>query len=140
MDFDFDGDLQLFQRETRAWVDREAPKAWARELENIATLHPDALYLELGPGAVLKGLAEEVAMGTALVATTARRPTATARVDRVFKRVPASMGLPSSGRLMAAQSDPHNSELEEFVLDAQPACTAARGAILRQAEGVPDAA
>ena len=33
MDFEFDDELQLFQRETRAWVDREAPKAWARELE-----------------------------------------------------------------------------------------------------------
>jgi len=33
MDFALDEELQLFQKETRAWVDRECPKAWARELE-----------------------------------------------------------------------------------------------------------
>lgn len=38
-----------------------APVQWARELEHIAALHPDALYVELGPGAVLKGLAKKIA-------------------------------------------------------------------------------
>ena len=33
MDFELGEDLALFQQETRAWVDREAPKSWARELE-----------------------------------------------------------------------------------------------------------
>jgi len=38
-----------------------APVQWARELEHIAMLHPDALYVEMGPGAVLKGLAKKIA-------------------------------------------------------------------------------
>jgi [acyl-carrier-protein] S-malonyltransferase len=38
-----------------------APVQWARELESIALLHPDALYVEMGPGAVLKGLAKKIA-------------------------------------------------------------------------------
>jgi [acyl-carrier-protein] S-malonyltransferase len=38
-----------------------APVQWARELEHIAALHPDALYVEMGPGAVLKGLAKKIA-------------------------------------------------------------------------------
>ena len=38
-----------------------SPVQWARELENIATLHPEALYVEMGPGAVLKGLAKKIA-------------------------------------------------------------------------------
>jgi [acyl-carrier-protein] S-malonyltransferase len=38
-----------------------APVQWARELENIAVLHPDALYVEMGPGTVLKGLAKKIA-------------------------------------------------------------------------------
>jgi [acyl-carrier-protein] S-malonyltransferase len=38
-----------------------APVQWARELENIAVLHPDALYVEMGPGTVLKGLARKIA-------------------------------------------------------------------------------
>ena len=38
-----------------------APVQWARELEHIAVLHPDALYVEMGPGAVLKGLAKKIA-------------------------------------------------------------------------------
>ena len=44
MDFDFDVDLQFFQRETRAWVDREAPKAWARELEKHEHEWPFELF------------------------------------------------------------------------------------------------
>jgi [acyl-carrier-protein] S-malonyltransferase len=38
-----------------------SPVQWARELEHIAALHPDALYVEMGPGAVLKGLAKKIA-------------------------------------------------------------------------------
>ena len=38
-----------------------APVQWARELEHIAMLHPEALYVEMGPGTVLKGLAKKIA-------------------------------------------------------------------------------
>ena len=38
-----------------------APVQWQRELENLAALHPDALYVEMGPGSVLKGLARKIA-------------------------------------------------------------------------------
>jgi [acyl-carrier-protein] S-malonyltransferase len=38
-----------------------APVQWQRELESLAALHPDALYVEMGPGAVLKGLARKIA-------------------------------------------------------------------------------
>jgi [acyl-carrier-protein] S-malonyltransferase len=38
-----------------------APVQWARELEHIAVLHPEALYVEMGPGTVLKGLAKKIA-------------------------------------------------------------------------------
>ena len=33
MDFELDEELQFFQKETHDWVERECPKAWARELE-----------------------------------------------------------------------------------------------------------
>lgn len=38
-----------------------SPVQWARELEHIAVLHPNALYVEMGPGTVLKGLAKKIA-------------------------------------------------------------------------------
>lgn len=38
-----------------------APVQWQREMENLAALHPDALYVEMGPGSVLKGLARKIA-------------------------------------------------------------------------------
>jgi [acyl-carrier-protein] S-malonyltransferase len=38
-----------------------APVQWSREIELIAALHPDALYVEMGPGAVLKGLIKKIA-------------------------------------------------------------------------------
>ncbi len=38
-----------------------APVQWTRELEAIAAVHPDALYVEMGPGSVLKGLAKKIA-------------------------------------------------------------------------------
>ncbi len=44
MNFEFDEELQLFQKETRAWVDRECPKAWARELEKNETEWPYELF------------------------------------------------------------------------------------------------
>jgi len=34
---------------------------WTRTIESIALLHPDALYLEMGPGSVLKGLVKKIA-------------------------------------------------------------------------------
>jgi acyl-CoA dehydrogenase len=44
MDFDLGEDLALFQQETRAWVDREAPKSWARELERNEAEWPFELF------------------------------------------------------------------------------------------------
>jgi [acyl-carrier-protein] S-malonyltransferase len=44
-----------------------APVQWARELESIAALHPDAIYVEMGPGAVLKGLAKKIAPNVKVV-------------------------------------------------------------------------
>jgi [acyl-carrier-protein] S-malonyltransferase len=38
-----------------------APVQWSREIELLAALHPDALYVEMGPGAVLKGLLKKIA-------------------------------------------------------------------------------
>jgi [acyl-carrier-protein] S-malonyltransferase len=38
-----------------------SPVQWTREVETIAALHPDALYVEMGPGAVLKGLVKKIA-------------------------------------------------------------------------------
>ena len=38
-----------------------APVQWARAMEGVALLYPDALYVEMGPGAVLKGLMKKIA-------------------------------------------------------------------------------
>jgi [acyl-carrier-protein] S-malonyltransferase len=38
-----------------------APVQWTREVELLASLYPDALYIEMGPGAVLKGLVKKIA-------------------------------------------------------------------------------
>jgi [acyl-carrier-protein] S-malonyltransferase len=38
-----------------------APVQWQREIETLALLYPDALYVEMGPGSVLKGLAKKIA-------------------------------------------------------------------------------
>ena len=38
-----------------------APVQWTREVESIAAVHPDALYVEMGPGSVLKGLVKKIA-------------------------------------------------------------------------------
>jgi [acyl-carrier-protein] S-malonyltransferase len=38
-----------------------APVQWTRAIETIALLHPRALFVEMGPGAVLKGLVKKIA-------------------------------------------------------------------------------
>jgi [acyl-carrier-protein] S-malonyltransferase len=37
-----------------------APVQWTRAIESIALLHPGALFVEMGPGAVLKGLVKKI--------------------------------------------------------------------------------
>ncbi|MFL5618806.1 MAG: ACP S-malonyltransferase [Gemmatimonadaceae bacterium] len=37
-----------------------APVQWTRSIESIALRHPGALYVEMGPGAVLKGLVKKI--------------------------------------------------------------------------------
>ena len=37
-----------------------APVQWTRTIESIALLHPRALFVEMGPGAVLKGLVKKI--------------------------------------------------------------------------------
>ncbi|MEO7458409.1 MAG: ACP S-malonyltransferase, partial [Gemmatimonadaceae bacterium] len=44
-----------------------SPVQWTRELEAIAAVHPDALYVEMGPGSVLKGLAKKIAPSLTVV-------------------------------------------------------------------------
>lgn len=38
-----------------------APVQWTREMEALTLVHPDALYVEMGPGTVLKGLMKKIA-------------------------------------------------------------------------------
>ena len=38
-----------------------APVQWTREMEAITLVHPDAVYVEMGPGTVLKGLMKKIA-------------------------------------------------------------------------------
>jgi [acyl-carrier-protein] S-malonyltransferase len=38
-----------------------SPVQWTREVETMAALYPNALYVEMGPGAVLKGLVKKIA-------------------------------------------------------------------------------
>lgn len=38
-----------------------SPVQWAREMEALTSLHPDAIFAELGPGTVLKGLMKKIA-------------------------------------------------------------------------------
>ncbi len=46
----------------RVLVDQlTAPVQWTREVEALASRFPEALYLELGPGSVLKGLVRKIA-------------------------------------------------------------------------------
>lgn len=44
-----------------------SPVQWSREIEALAVRHPDALYVEMGPGAVLKGLAKKIAPSLTVV-------------------------------------------------------------------------
>jgi acyl-CoA dehydrogenase len=44
MNFELDEEMQLFQKEIRAWVDRETPKAYARELEKKEGEWPFGLF------------------------------------------------------------------------------------------------
>ena len=44
-----------------------APVQWTREVEAITTRFPDALYVEMGPGAVLKGLVKKIAPAAKVV-------------------------------------------------------------------------
>jgi [acyl-carrier-protein] S-malonyltransferase len=43
-----------------------APVQWTRTIESLAALHPDALFVELGPGTVLKGLVKKIARDVAV--------------------------------------------------------------------------
>jgi [acyl-carrier-protein] S-malonyltransferase len=38
-----------------------APVQWTRSIESLVLLHPDAIFVEMGPGAVLKGLVKKIA-------------------------------------------------------------------------------
>ncbi len=44
-----------------------APVQWTREVEALAGLHPEALFVEMGPGTVLKGLVKKIAPGVNVV-------------------------------------------------------------------------
>jgi len=44
-----------------------APVQWTREMEAIALIHGDALFVEMGPGAVLKGLMKKIAPSVTVV-------------------------------------------------------------------------
>jgi len=44
-----------------------SPVQWSREVEALALLHPDALYVEMGPGSVLKGLVKKIAPSLTVV-------------------------------------------------------------------------
>jgi acyl-CoA dehydrogenase len=47
MDFDLSDELQLFRSTAREWVEREAPKSWARELERREGEYPFELWERL---------------------------------------------------------------------------------------------
>lgn len=44
-----------------------SPVQWAREMEALTSLHPDAIYAEMGPGSVLKGLMKKIAPSVTVV-------------------------------------------------------------------------
>ena len=44
-----------------------SPVQWTREIEALALRHPDALYVEMGPGTVLKGLVKKIAPSLTVV-------------------------------------------------------------------------
>ncbi|MDB4916321.1 MAG: malonyl CoA-acyl carrier protein transacylase [Gemmatimonadetes bacterium] len=45
-----------------------SPVQWVREMESLTTLHPEAVYVEMGPGSVLKGLMKKIAPAVNVVA------------------------------------------------------------------------
>jgi len=45
-----------------------APVLWSKVVRNIASAFPDALYVEMGPGAVLSGLVPRLVPGAKAVA------------------------------------------------------------------------
>jgi len=49
-DLELPEELELFRKETRAWVDRECPKAWAREAEAREHEYPFELWEKLTRG------------------------------------------------------------------------------------------
>ena len=44
-----------------------SPVQWTRAIESIALLHPGALFVEMGPGAVLKGLVKKIVPDAAVL-------------------------------------------------------------------------
>lgn len=48
MDFSLTPEQEQFRKEVREWVDREAPKAYARELERHESTFPDDLFAKMG--------------------------------------------------------------------------------------------
>jgi [acyl-carrier-protein] S-malonyltransferase len=44
-----------------------SPVQWTREVEALATRYPDALYVEMGPGSVLKGLIKKISPALTVV-------------------------------------------------------------------------
>ena len=44
-----------------------SPVQWQREMEALTSLHPDAIYAEMGPGSVLKGLMKKIAPNVQVV-------------------------------------------------------------------------
>lgn len=61
-----------------------SPVRWTEEVQSLAARFPDALYLEMGPGAVLAGLVKKIAPSLRVL------PCGTAAdVDRILQEVPA---------------------------------------------------
>src|SRR5437763_287108 len=47
MDFELDGEMQMFRESVHEWVEKEAPKDWARELERKEHEYPFELWDKL---------------------------------------------------------------------------------------------
>jgi alkylation response protein AidB-like acyl-CoA dehydrogenase len=47
MDFELDGEMEMFRASVREWVDKEAPKDWARDLERREHEYPFELWEKL---------------------------------------------------------------------------------------------
>ena len=61
-----------------------APVQWTREIQAIAARHPNALYVEMGPGSVLKGLVKKIAPELSVITCGT-----TAEVEALLQRVAA---------------------------------------------------